>query len=237
MTRVAAEPPHRARRGNAVEDGTLVDFAGEGTWWVGLFAGVPGRSLHIWNGETAELLFVGGSLTDPDAVLGWHMFTDTEGMVGRVRFSDSATIIGCTASRMEVVALDRPEVVLAELEFRRGAAVESVDACEGRVMVVDGEGLGKMRVARTMKEVCRFSTVRRRAVGVRHVGCMNWGYVVVCRGDGAVGVWDALTGEFLYTFRERIGSGGRAAAAATDDGRVAIWCGETGLHLWDFGRL
>ncbi|XP_078430072.1 transducin/WD40 repeat-like superfamily protein isoform X2 [Wolffia australiana] len=225
------EPARRVRTGNAVEDGTLVDFAGRGGWWVGLFAGVPGRSLRVWSGGEGELAYVGGSLTDPDAVVGWHMFTDRAGAVGRVRFSDPGTVVGCTASRMFVVALDRPEAPVAEIGFRRGAAVEAVDACEGRVMVVDEEGLGKVIVARSQEEVCRFNTGRRR---VAQPGAMNWGYAVVCGSDGAVGVWDAVTGEFLYAFRER--TGGAAAAVAADERRVAVWCRATGLHLWDFGH-
>ncbi|CAA6657307.1 unnamed protein product [Spirodela intermedia] len=239
----AVHAARRVRVGNAVEDGTLVDFAGCDRWWVGLFAGVPGRSLHVWDGDTEELAFVGGSLTDPDAVIGWHMFTDSGGPVGRVRFSDPATIVGCTGSRLQVLSLDDPEIVLAEHGFRRGAAVEAVDACDGRVMVVNGQGIAKVSVARTLEEVCRFNTIRRRPAGVqqqapvgeRPVGCMNWGYAVMCGPDGGVRLWDALTGEYLYTFRERIA--GSAGAVASDDRRVAVWCGETGLHLWDFGQL
>ncbi|MQM09304.1 hypothetical protein Taro_042171 [Colocasia esculenta] len=239
----AMHAARRVRVGNAVEDGALVDFVGRDSWWVGLFAGVPGRSFHVWNAETEELVYVGGYLTDPDAVVGWHMLTELAGPVGRIRFSDPATVVGCTGSRMQVVGLDDPEAVLAEHEFRRGAAVDTLDACEGRVVVVDGHGVAKVRVARTMAEVCRFNTVRRRAAqqqqqpaaGGRPVGCMNWGYTVLCCADGAIRVWDALTGEYLYSFRQRML--GAPGAAAADDRRLAVWCGETGLHLWDFDQL
>ncbi|CAD5187046.1 unnamed protein product [Musa acuminata subsp. malaccensis] len=230
----------RAHAGNLVEDGTLVDFTGDDRRWVGLFAGVPGRSWHVWDAATEQLVYVGGTLTDPDAVLGWHMLTDLSGpVVGRVRVAEPEVAVGCTTSSMEVVDLDDTVTTLNRLDLQHGAAVDSVDACEGRVMVVDARGLAKVHDVLTLQEICRFSTLRRaeeqqqqqRAVGV--VGCMNWGYALVFAARG-FRVWDATTGEYLYSFRETISE---AAAVAASDRYVVAWADDTGLHLWDFGTM
>ncbi|XP_029117302.1 transcriptional regulator STERILE APETALA [Elaeis guineensis] len=229
----------RAHVGNLMEDGTLVDFAGDSRWWVGLFAGLAGRSWHVWDAETEQLVYEGGSLTDPDSVLGWRMLTDLDGpTVGRVRTPEPGAMVACTSSRLQVVDLDDPGEVSNQVEFRRRAVVESVDACDGRVMVVDLRGLARVLRARTLAEVCRFSTVVRleghpqqRVQGM--VGCMNWGYAVVCS-VGSLRVWDASTGEYLYSFRERVGD---VTVVAASDRYVAAWVNDTGLHLWDYGAL
>ncbi|XP_008778313.1 transcriptional regulator STERILE APETALA [Phoenix dactylifera] len=228
----------QARVGNLMEDGTLVDFAGDGRRWVGLFAGVPGRSWHVWDAETEQLVYVGGSLTDPDSVLGWRMLTDLIATVGRVRIAEPGAMVASTSSRLQVMNLDDPGEVSNQLELRRRALVDSVDACNGQVMVVDLRGLARVLRARTLAEVCRFSTVARveghpqqRVSGT--VGCMNWGYAVVCSA-GSLRVWDAATGEYLYSFRERVGD---VTIVAASDRYVASWVDDTGLHLWDFGAL
>ncbi|KAJ0980128.1 hypothetical protein J5N97_008383 [Dioscorea zingiberensis] len=229
-------PGRRAHVGNLMEDGTLVDFSGDDTRWVGLYAGVPGRSFRVWNAQAdQQVLYIGGSLTDPASVAGWHLLTDIAGpSLGRARVGQpGTTMVACTGSGLQAIDIggdhDTGEV-LSEVEFRRGAVVDCMDACEGSVLVVDVRGRGRVRRARTLEEVCRFNTVRR---GGELTGCMNWGYVVICFPDGVIRVWDSATGELLYRFRERIGEGGSTIVASYR--HVAAWCLDTGLHLWDFG--
>ncbi|KAH7660588.1 Quinoprotein alcohol dehydrogenase-like protein [Dioscorea alata] len=227
-------PARRSHVGSLMEDGTLVDFSGDNTRWVGLYAGVPGRSFRIWNSENEQVLFVGGSLTDPDSVAGWHLLTDLAGpSLGRARVGQPGTVmVACTGWRLQ--AFDDSGDVLNEAGFGREAVVDCVDACEGSVVVVDVRGTARVRQARTLEELCRFNTVRRRdaAQPAAVTGCMNWGYVLLCFGDGVIRVWDAATGEFLYRFRERIGEAGVVVASYR---HVAAWSRGTGLHLWDFG--
>lgn len=102
-----AEPVSRSERractGNVIDDGTMVDFTGNERWWVGLFAGVPGRAWHVWDVSSEQLVYVGGMLTDPDALLGWRMLTHLGGpVVGRARMPSPATVVGCTSSRIQV---------------------------------------------------------------------------------------------------------------------------------------
>ncbi|CAL9053481.1 unnamed protein product [Musa banksii] len=229
----------RAHVGNLMEDGTLVDFTGDARWWVGLFAGVPGRSWHIWGADTEQLVYVGGTLTDSNAILGWHMLTDlSRPVLARTRIAEPGIVVGCTASSMEVVDLNDSGTILNQLELPHGAVVDSVDACEGRVMAADSRGLAKVREVPTLQELCRFGT-GRRVEGQQQQGtgrvkaCMNWCYGIVCSGRG-VRVWDATTGAYLYSFRERIGE---AAVAAASDRYVSAWADDSGLHLWDFGDL
>ncbi|PPD74529.1 hypothetical protein GOBAR_DD28536 [Gossypium barbadense] len=73
----------RAHIGNVLDDGALVDFTGCGRSWVGLYAGVPGRAFHIWDGNTEELVYLNASLTDPEVVMGWHMLTEFTETIGR----------------------------------------------------------------------------------------------------------------------------------------------------------
>ncbi|URD84954.1 Transcriptional regulator STERILE [Musa troglodytarum] len=220
-----------------MEDGTLVDFTGNGRWWVGLFAGVPGRSWHVWDAATEQLVYLGGTLTDPDAVLGWHMLIDLSSpVVGRVRIVEPGFAVGFTASSMEVVDLNDTGAMVIRLELPHGVVVDSVDACEDRVIAVDSRSLAVVRRVPALQEICRFSTLRRaedqHELGEMSV-CMNRNYAVVRSGD-RVRVWDATTGEYLYRFRERIGE---ALVVAASDRYVAAWATDTGLHLWDFGDM
>lgn len=94
-------------------------------------------------------------------------------------------------------------------------------------------------MARSLEEVCRFRTARRGEVqaNANAAGCMNWGYAVICSassaGGGEVRMWDAVSGEFLYRFRERIGGTGVVVGAS--DRYVSAWSADAGLHIWDFG--
>ncbi|KAJ8636186.1 hypothetical protein MRB53_010453 [Persea americana] len=227
----------RAHLGNVVNDGTLVDFTGCSRWWIGLYAGVPGRAFQVWNGQTEELVFVGGSLTDPESVLGWQLLIELAESVGRVRVStqqdddDSDTAgVACTGQRMMVLDLHGGDIALGdEQEMDRGVFVDSVDvSSNGLFMVLDRHGLARVCRVRTLEEVCRFNV---RLGGGRLHGSLNRGYALVCTG-GVVRVWDIETGGYLYSLRERMGL--HANDLVADDERVAGCSSETGIHLWTF---
>ncbi|KAG6533157.1 transcriptional regulator STERILE APETALA-like [Zingiber officinale] len=233
-------PPRRALAGNLVVDGTMVDFTGNARWWVGLFAGAPGHSWHVWDVATELLVFVGGGLMDHAAVVGWHMLTDVlKPVVGRARILEQGVVVGCTVSSMEVLDLNGVTgTILNQSEHRHGALVGSFDACHGRVLVVDSRGVAEVREAPALTDVSRFTPFRRSELqqgGPSVEGCMNWGYALVCTSRG-VQVWDSITatGQYLYIFRQRIGI---ASAMVASNRYVAAWTKDTGLHLWDFGAL
>ncbi|KAK5784261.1 hypothetical protein PVK06_038784 [Gossypium arboreum] len=68
--------------GNVLDDGALVDFTRCWRWWVGLYASVPGRAFHIWDCNAEELVYLNASLTDPEAMMGWHMLTEFTETIG-----------------------------------------------------------------------------------------------------------------------------------------------------------
>ncbi|XP_068669039.1 transcriptional regulator STERILE APETALA-like [Aristolochia californica] len=214
----------RAHVGNVVNDGTLVDFTGCSRWWVGLYAGVPGRAFHVWDAHTEELVFVGGSLTDPEAVLGWHLLTELTERVGRVRVS-SATDSGVACTGMKVIAFDLQQhgLLLGEEE---GIIVGSVDVSDDLFLTIDNRGIATVRRVRTFEEVSRFPVRRSRRI----LGCLNSGYAFVFAG-GAIRAWDLEDGEPLYRLRERIGD---ATDLVADDDHVAGCSRDTGIHLWNF---
>lgn len=222
-------PPHarRAHLGDVLNDGALVDFTGCGRWWVGLYAGVPGRAFHVWDGVTEELVFVGGTLTDPDAVMGWHLLTDLSVFVGRVRITSQESAVACTARRVFVFDLRNQGAIES---YARRIIVTSVDVSNAAYVIVDRRGIASVRRAGTLEEICRFSV---RAASQRGVmGSMNRGYALMCAG-GVIRVWEVEHyGEYLYSFRERIGE---VNAMVANDRHVAACTSETTLHLWDFG--
>lgn len=167
-----AAHPRRAHSGDVVRDGALVDFTGCDRWWVGLYAGAAGRAFHIWDGLTEELVFVGGSLTDPEAVMGWHMLTEATEFVGRVRVTSQELVVACTSSRVIVFDVRNPEEILGEQEYRTGVVVTSLNVGDGVYVIVDGRGRASVRRVGTMEEMCRFN-VGVRGGGV--MGCMNLG--------------------------------------------------------------
>ncbi|KAK3022467.1 hypothetical protein RJ639_046342 [Escallonia herrerae] len=227
---INAGPLRRAHLGDVVNDGVLVDFSGCGKWWVGLYAGVPGRAFHVWDGNTEELVFVGGTLTDPEAVMGWHLLTEelTE-LIGRVRVTSQELAVACTSRRVIVFDLRNQVLVLGEEEIRRRLVVGSLDARNEAFIIVDGRGMASVRRAATLEEVCRFTV--RGASQRRVSGCMNGGYAIMCVG-GIIRVWEVEHGEYLYSFTERIGEVG---ALVADERRVASCSSDNTIHLWDFG--
>lgn len=219
----------RVNEGDVVNDGVLVDFTGCGRWWVGLYSGVPGRTFHIWDGINEELLFVGGSLTDPEAVMGWHMLTDLTEFVGRIRVTSHETAVACTSTRLIVFDLRNQGVILGEQEYRRGISVTSLDVNDTAYVMMDNRGLASVRNLDTLEELCRFTVRGASQRGV--MGCMNRGYTLMCAG-GVIRIWEVERGEYLYGFRERIGE---ASALVADERHVAACSGGRTLHLWDFG--
>uniref|UniRef100_A0A7N0VAY1 Transcriptional regulator STERILE APETALA-like n=1 Tax=Kalanchoe fedtschenkoi TaxID=63787 RepID=A0A7N0VAY1_KALFE len=222
-------PLRRAHAGDIVRDGALVDFTGCDRWWVGIFAGVPERAFHIWNSESEELLFVGGTLTDPEALIGWHMLNDVTELVGRIRVSSRETAVACTSLRLIIFDLNNQGLILGESEPRRGIVVGALDVAGEVYMTVDTRGTATVRRVDDMTEVCRFNArgVPRRGL----LGCINTGYAFLCAA-GAIRVWEVERGGYLYNFWERIGA---TNALIADDRHVAASCNHSTIHLWDFG--
>ncbi|KAK2648254.1 hypothetical protein Ddye_015743 [Dipteronia dyeriana] len=234
------QQPRRVHLGVVLDDGVLIDFSGCRRYWVGLYAGLAGRSFRIWNGQTEMLTFIGGSLTDQDAVFGWRMLTDLNEFVGRVRVSEGQnSAVACTATRIidnarvngRVMVLDlmNEEVRLSE-QPRRGIVARSVDISREVYVTVDYRGRAIVRRVDTLEEVCRFNTMVVEGGGGM-IGCMNLMYWLMCA-DGAVRVWEVERGTYVNMFRERLEEEMNAFVA--DDRHVAASSGST-LHLWDFG--
>ncbi|KAG8642193.1 transcriptional regulator STERILE APETALA [Manihot esculenta] len=227
--------PRRVHFGDVVTDGALVDFTGRGQWWVGLHAGVPGRAFHIWDGNTEQLTFVGGGLTDPDSVRGWHTLTELTELVGRVRVTDHETAVACTSLRLMEFDLRNQGVILHQEEPRRGIIVSCFDVWNDAVLVVDNRGVGIVRRVSTLEEVCRFNVRSQRGL----IGCINGGYALICAG-GVIRVWEIEQHggevrelrEYLYSLRE---GRGEVNALVADERHVAASGSDGSIHVWDFG--
>ncbi|XP_024007533.1 transcriptional regulator STERILE APETALA [Eutrema salsugineum] len=225
-----------AYAGDIVNDGALVDFTGCGRYWVGLFAGVPGRAFHIWDCNSEETTFVGGSLTDPEAVMGWHTLTELTTSLGRLRISGGETAVACTRWRIMVIDLRNQGVIIGEdEEQRRGLIVTGFDANDEAYVRMDGRGNAIVRRTRTQETVCEFRV--SGAAQRRVMGCVNRLHALMCAG-GVVRVWEVERGEYVYSFRERVGE---VDAIVADDRHVAVASssstGVSTIHLWDFGAL
>lgn len=225
--------PSAARQayvGDVVNDGALIDFTGCDRFWVGLYAGVPGRAFRVWDADSEELLFMGISLTDPESVMGWRMLTEirpTE-LVGRIRISPQGLAVGVTRLRAMVFGIEEPVTVVGEQPSRRGIIVGSVDANNEAFVMVDCHGMGSVRYLRTLEEVCRFSVSLR---GGELLGCMNNMYVLMCT-RGTIRAYDAEHGEYLYSFREWVEE---ATELAANNRHVVAASSDSSIHLWDFG--
>ncbi|PIN01147.1 hypothetical protein CDL12_26348 [Handroanthus impetiginosus] len=229
-----AMPLRRAHMGDVVNDGALVDFTGSDRWWVGLYAGVPGRAFHIWNSETEELVFVGGTLTDPEAVMGWHLLTEMTDLIGRIRVTSHENAIACTSLRVIVFDLQNQGIVLGEEEIQRGIIVGSFDANDESALVTDGWAVAGRAVASVrrvvnLEEICSFQLRVASQHRGRILGCVNGGYGIIYAG-GVIRVWEIARGQLLY--RERLGE----CNALIADERYVAGCTSDGIiHLWDFG--
>ncbi|TYH44087.1 hypothetical protein ES332_D11G169800v1 [Gossypium tomentosum] len=154
----------RAHIGNVLDDGALVDFTGCGRSWVGLYAGVPGHAFHIWDGNTEELVYLNASLTDPEAVMGWHMLTEFTETIGRVRMTSQESAVACTDSSYMILDL-----------INQRLRVTCFDTNNEAFITVDNRGRAIVRRAGTLEEVYRFHTRHSNAIG-----CVNLGYALMC---------------------------------------------------------
>ncbi|KAL6539334.1 hypothetical protein OROHE_011105 [Orobanche hederae] len=221
----------RAHLGDVVNDGALIDFSGGDRWWVGLYAGVPGHSFHIWNGVTEELVFVGGTLTDSEAVTGWHTLTEMTDLIGRIRVTCHNTAVACTSLKVVVFDLQNQGIVLGEEEFRRGIIVGSFDSSDELALITDVRGSTSIRCVANLEETSRF-VVRGSRLGLGEVlGCVNGGYGLVLVG-GVIRVWEIENGEYLYRFRETIGV---CSALIADERYVVAYSTDGTIHIWDYG--
>ncbi|MFS7933631.1 putative transcription factor WD40-like family [Helianthus anomalus] len=186
--------------------------------------GVPNRAFHIRNSNTEELVFIGGTLTDPDAVLGWHLLVDLSEHVGRIRITSDDLAVGFTRSRVLVFNL-RNQMILGEEEFMRPVNVGTTDAYNKALMFVNSRGVANVRQVEGLEEICRF--IARGG----SLGCINGGYSFIST-NGGVRVWELVHGEYLYTLRERIWD---VTAMIADERYVAACTSDNTIHLWDFG--
>ncbi|KAL3754361.1 hypothetical protein ACJRO7_001572 [Eucalyptus globulus] len=223
-------PLRGAHVGDLVTDGVLVEFAGCGRWWVGLYAGVPGRAFHIWDSNTEEQVYVGGDLTDGESVAGWRMLTDLTQIVGRLRVTRQESAVAATSTRVLVIDLSGHGTPLRDLNYtRRGLIVTSVDADGDAYIVVDTRGLAVVRHVGRREDICRLNV--RGAAHSRVMGCMNQGYALMCLA-GAIRVWEVERGAQLYDLAVGIGE---VSAIVASERHVAAYSNDSTIHLWDFG--
>ncbi|KAK9151236.1 hypothetical protein Syun_009545 [Stephania yunnanensis] len=223
----------RAQLGNVFNDGALVSFSGCRRWWVGLFAGAQGRSIHVWDGQTENLVFDGRSLTDSDALQGWRALVQFES-VGRVRVSSGlGALLAHTSVRVMLLDLDRMEPILVERELQTRVTVESVDLVGELFLVVDSRGVGRVRRVDSLGRVSRF---RVRGVDEGEeplIACMNGGCVFVWA-RSEIRVWSVEHGARLYSLEERVDE---ATALAADERHLVACSSDGSIHLWDFGAF
>ncbi|CAL0317421.1 unnamed protein product [Lupinus luteus] len=228
--------PGLARRavvGDVVNNGVMVEFAGSARRWVGLFAGVPGRAFQIWDARTEQLISVGGSLTDPDALMGWHMLTELVESVGRVRVSESELVVACTTSSLVCFNVMNPELLLRDVGSTSGFVVTSLDVSHEAFLVIERNGIGTVRRTGSFERVSRF---RVRGSWMRGLlGCISLGFVITYSGGGGVlRVWniEQPVGVLCCTIPIRLGEGNTMVA---NQRHIAISSNHTSIHLLDFG--
>lgn len=226
---VGETSPRRAHCGDVMHDGALVDFAGCSRWWVGLYAGVPGRSFRVWDGQREQLLFVGGSITDPSSVMGWHLLTELTQFIGRVRVTNQELAVACTSLRFIAFNLRNPGNLLGDEEFERELIGGAFDVSDETFLLMDGNGVGSVRKLGTLEELCRFTVADAARGSV--LGCINVGNALICA-RGMVRVWETEHGGYLYSLREMVGE---ANAMVADDRHVVACSPDSIIHLWDFG--
>lgn len=231
-------PARRALPGDVVNNGVLVEFVGSGRWWVGLFAGHAGAAFQIWDAHTEQRVFVGGSLTDPETVLGWHMLTELVEPVGRLRVTEREVVVACTGSRLVCFNVRNPEVLLRDVGSRAGFVVGSLDVSHEGFVVVERNGMGTVRRVGNFERVSRFrlsSTSWLRGL----LGCMNLGYVVTYSGgSGLLRVWDTHhpVGRLCVEVAVRPGEAaqGYANSMVASQTHVAVSFNDGLIHLLDF---
>ena len=248
-------PPHVRIAGDFMNNGVLVEFSGSNRFWVGLYAGAQGRTFQVWDAHTEEPIFVGGDLTEPDAVTGWHMLTHVMEPLGRIRVTSREFVIACTRSRLVIFDLRNPEVLLHDEESNIGLIVTTLDVNrkpevllhEGgeefnvgliedvsheAFIIVDRNGRARVRRVSTLDQLYAF---RIRAAWLEGLmGCMNLCYALMCAG-GVIRVWDVegYNGQRpAARISERVGE---ANAMVANDRHVALACADRSIRLWDFG--
>ncbi|KAG4952835.1 hypothetical protein JHK87_038429 [Glycine soja] len=230
--------PSQARRaveGDVVNNGVLVGFAGTGRWWVGLYAGIAGRAFQIWDARSEERVFVGGSLTDPETVMGWHMLTELVEAVGRVRVTEREYVVACTGSRLVCFSFRNPEVLLRDVGSTTGFVVSSLDASQEAYVVVERNGVGTVRRVSTLERLSRFRL--NRLLWVQGLwACMNLGYALTYSPSPSpsLRVWDIeqAIGRLCVTLGLRAGE---LNSFVANDRHVAISSNDNNINLLDFG--
>lgn len=223
-----AQNARRARICDVVTSGVLVEFAGHGPWWVGLFAGVSGQAFQVWDAENEQLVYIGGNLTDNQTVMGWHMLTEFVEPVGRVRVTTTGLAVACTAQQVVVFDLRNLIFIHEMWSAVGGYIVNSMDVWEEAFFIVERNGDAWVRYGRTLEEISGFRTRPLRGL----MGCRNMGYVLTCAG-GVVRVWDVerRRGQLRLVVAERVAE---AVAMVCSERHVAISCSDRSIHLWDF---
>lgn len=227
----------RAILGDVVNNGVLVEFAGCRLWWVGLFAGHAGGAFQIWNAQTEQRVFIGGSLTDPETVQGWHMLTELVEPVGRVRVTEGEFVVACTSSRLVSFNLRNPEVLIRDVGSTTGFVVGSLDVSHEVFVIVERNGVGTVRRVCTFERVSRF---RLRSSWLRGLlGCMNLGYVITYSGSaGLLRVWDIHEPAARLCVTVGVTDEGHVHANANsmvaNRTHVAISSNDSSIHLLDF---
>ncbi|KAH7436759.1 hypothetical protein KP509_05G035100 [Ceratopteris richardii] len=226
-------PCRRVLMGNYVEDGILADFSGNASKWAGLYAGVRGRALRVWDAYSEELVYVGGCMTDADAYAGWTMLVDNADNIGRVKVTRDRLLVVATRSKLCVMDMEALTILL-DISLSRSLQVipASLALQDKYMLLVSGSGVVRILGTESAQEVASFS-LGMHIRGSTVFGAMNSWHLMVNSRD-ILHVWDFPSIRRPY----------RLATGLTDvtdlvcnDNNIAIACGsgeEQGIHIWDF---
>ncbi|KAK8958183.1 hypothetical protein KSP40_PGU019362 [Platanthera guangdongensis] len=143
------------------EDDCLVDFIGDGRWWVGLYRKLEGFSWRVWDEETEQEVYVGAFIVNNKIIFLLEFDLDRR-IAAQICAVEEGLVVMGTSNHVWVMRVGHAMNVIEEMKIAKQTMYQ-MSTSNGKILLMDDvEAMALVFDGTTLEEVGGFNLMERR---------------------------------------------------------------------------